>query len=87
MAASIGVVGTGTHFVVAAKHPLGILFEKGVGSHEIAPKNKVLKLADGRIVTGPVRHPGMRAKPFLRPTLPLWPGLYRRNASVALRGF
>jgi len=87
VAASIFMAGTATNFTIGSNSPLGILFEKGVGPHEINPKRNVLKLADGSFVTGPVRHPGMAAKPFLRPSLALWPTLYRRAASVALRGF
>jgi hypothetical protein len=86
VAASIFVAPTGDGATVGSRSPLGALFEKGVGPHEIAPKGQVLKLADGRFVTGAIRHPGMRAQPFLRPSLPLWPSLYRRAASGALRG-
>jgi hypothetical protein len=87
VAASIHMLGTATNFTIGTDSPLGILFEKGVGSHEINPKRNVLKLADGSFVTGPVRHPGMAAKPFLRPALALWAPAYRRMASGALRGF
>ena len=87
VAASIFVAGTTTNFTVGANSPLGVLFEKGVGPHEINPKKRVLKLADGSFVTGPVRHPGMAAKPFLEPALALWAPAYRRAASGALRGF
>jgi hypothetical protein len=88
VAASIGVTGTAQNFALTASHPLGVLFEKGVGPHEIAPKKgRALKLADGSFVSGPVEHPGMRAKPFLEPVLPLWAPLYRRAASAAFRGF
>lgn len=87
VAASIRVTGTTTDFAIAATDPRAPLFEKGVRPHEIQPRGKVLRLADGRFVTGPVRHPGMQAKPFLRPSLALWPTAYRRTASVAFRGF
>jgi len=87
VAASIFMAGTTTDFTVGSNSPLGILFEKGVGAHEINPKKQVLKLADGSFVTGPVRHPGMAAKPFLRPALALWAPAYRRAASGAIRGF
>ena len=87
VAASIFVTGTTTDFIVGSRSPLGTLFEKGVGPHEINPKKQVLKLADGSFVTGPVRHPGMQAKPFLQPALALWAPAYRRTASGALRGF
>jgi hypothetical protein len=87
VAASIFVTGTTTNFIVGSRSPLGILFEKGVGAHEINPKKKVLRLADGSLVTGPVRHPGMQAKSFLQPALGLWAPAYRRTASGALRGF
>ena len=87
VAGSIFMAGTLTNFVVGSSSPLGILFEKGVGPHEINPKKNVLKLADGGFVTGPVKHPGMDAKPFLRPALALWAPAYRRTATAALRGF
>ena len=82
VAASIVVAGDR----VGAAHPLAPVIEFGAGPHLIKPKGKVLKLEDGGFVTGPVRHPGTPAKPFLRPTLPLWPSLYRRNAVGAFRG-
>lgn len=71
---------------MAATHPLASVIEEGARPHAIEPKKKVLKLADGGFVTGAVTHPGSPAKPFLRPTLPLWPELYRRNAIGAFRG-
>lgn len=87
VAASIFMSGTTTNFQVGSNSPLGVLFEKGVGPHEINPKGNVLKLADGSFVTGPVTHPGMTSKPFLRPALALWAPAYRRMASGAIRGF
>jgi hypothetical protein len=87
VAAGIFMAGTGTNFTVGSKSPLGILFEKGVGPHEINPKGNVLKLADGSFVTGPVKHSGMAAHPFLKPALALWAPAYRKMASGALRGF
>jgi len=87
VASSIFMAGTATNFTIGSNSPLGILFEEGVGPHEINPKKNVLKLADGSFVTGPVRHPGMASKPFLRPALAIWAPAYRRAASGALRGF
>jgi hypothetical protein len=87
VAASIFMTGATTNFTIGSSSPLGLLFEKGVGAHEINPKKQVLRLADGSFVTGPVRHPGMASKPFLRPSLALWAPAYRRAASGALRGF
>jgi hypothetical protein len=87
VAGSIFVTGTATNFVLGSRSPLGVLFEKGVGPHEINPKKQVLKMADGGFVTGPVKHPGMAAKPFLQPALALWAPAYRRMASAAIRGF
>jgi hypothetical protein len=75
---------TGGDFV-AATHPLSTIVERGSGPHEIGERGKVLRLADGRFVTGKVKHPGTPAKPFLRPTLPAWVGLYRRAGSRAFR--
>src|SRR5262245_49816411 len=86
LASSVRSFGTGEHFLVGTVDPLGGYFEYGVKPHEIAPsKKKALKLADGSFVST-VQHPGMKAQPWLRPTLPLWPSLYRRNAALALRG-
>jgi hypothetical protein len=73
---------------VVATHALAPIEEKGARAHTIEPKQgRVLKMADGGFVTGPVRHPGRPARPFLRPTLPLWAPLYRRHAVGAFRGF
>lgn len=76
--------GTSSYSVVT--NQLGRFFESGTHPHKIEPKRKVLRLADGRFVTGPVQHLGMRAQPFIRPTFPLWPSLYRRRAAGAFRG-
>jgi hypothetical protein len=83
VAASIRVIGDR----VAALDPLGSILEAGARPHTIEPKRKVMKLADGGFVSGPVQHPGSPAQPFMRPTLPLWAPLYRRAASGAFRGF
>jgi len=82
VASSIRVAGD----VVAATHPLAPIIERGSGPHAIGERGKVLRLANGRFVTGPIKHPGTPAKPFLRPTLPFWVALYRRAASRAFRG-
>lgn len=87
VAATIAATGTTTNFAVGSALPLAGYFEHGVGPHEIAPKGKALKLADGSFVSGGVQHPGMAAQPFLRPLLPLWGSLYRRSAAGAFRGF
>jgi hypothetical protein len=66
---------------------LGVIFEGGARPHEVAPvKKTVLRLADGRYVTGGVTHPGMKARPFMRPLLPAWPAMYRRRAAAAISG-
>jgi hypothetical protein len=82
VAASIRV---GGEFVEAA-HPISMIVERGAGPHTIGGKGKVLRLADGRFVTGAIKHPGSPARPFMRPTLPAWIGLYRKTASGAFRG-
>jgi len=88
VAASVYMTGSTTNFLIGSASPLATLFERGVGPHEIKPRRaKVLAGALGHPVGEPVQHPGMAAKPFLRPSLALWPTLYRRAASVALRGF
>jgi hypothetical protein len=87
VAAALFMQGAATNFTIGTNHPLGMLFEKGVSSHDIKPKKKVLAGALGHPVTGPVKHPGMSAKPSLRPALALWEPAYRRSASAAFRGF
>lgn len=72
---------------VGTLDPKGGFFEFGTKPHQIEPKKKVLRLADGSFVTGPVKHPGMKAKPFLRPLLAFWGNFYRRRAAGAFRGF
>jgi hypothetical protein len=72
----------GTRADVTSSDPRVGFFEEGVGPHIIEPKEgRVLRLADGRFVTGPVRHPGMDAQPTLKPLLGAWPALYRRRAA------
>jgi hypothetical protein len=87
VSASIFMTGTLTDFIIGAAHPLGTLFEHGVHPHEIKPGKTVLAGALGHPVGESVKHPGMAAKPFLRPVLPLWATLYRRTAAAAIRGF
>jgi hypothetical protein len=87
VAASMKVFGTGTSFTVGSTSPLASLIEQGARPHEIAPKRQALRLADGSFVSGSVEHPGMEARPFLKPLLPLWPAFYRRQAAGAFRGF
>jgi hypothetical protein len=60
--------------------------EEGTKPHTITPNKRVLRLADGRFVTGTVNHPGATAQPFLKPLLGLWASLYRKAAAIALRG-
>lgn len=88
VASTITATVAGESASVGTRHPLGKILEEGARRHVIEPKDgRVLKLADGRFVTGAVVHPGSPAKPFLQPTLPLWAALYRRHAAAALRGF
>lgn len=77
----------GTRASVVSNDPRVQFFEEGVEAHVIEPKDgTVLRLADGRFVTGPVQHPGMRAQPTLKPLLPVWPATYRRAAAAVMRG-
>lgn len=72
--------------LVEASHPRALIEEKGSRPHVIEPNQKqALKLAGGGFASV-VNHPGTRARPYLRPTLPLWGPLYRRNAATAIRG-
>lgn len=56
--------------VVSSSDPKTHLFELGVEPHVIKPRRKkAMRLDDGSFIKGPVRHPGMAARPFLRPAL------------------
>lgn len=83
VAATIGVAGDR----VVAAHPLAMILEEGARPHEIEPRQaKALRFSNGDFVSGAVEHPGSPAKPFLKPTLPLWPETYRARARGAFRG-
>jgi len=83
----VRAIGAGEHYTVGTPDPVGGYAEHGTRPHEIAPrKKKAMKFADGTFATV-AQHPGAAARPWLRPTLPLWPGLYRRFAAAAFRGF
>lgn len=46
------------------------MVEFGTRSHTIkSRKGRKLRMANGNVVTGPVSHPGTRARPFIRPTI------------------
>jgi len=89
VAASVHAIVAGTTVMLGSADPLAAISEGGAHPHEIASKGAtgVLKLADGSFVRGTVKHPGSPARPFLKPTLPLWGPAYRRHAAGALRGF
>ena len=88
VAAIIFLSGTTTDFILGSRSPLGTLFEKGTGPHPIESKKKALgPMADGGFARGSVQHPGMQAKPFLKPALALWAPAYRRMAAGSIRGF
>jgi hypothetical protein len=70
---------------VAATHPLAPIIEFGSKPHEIGPKAKQA-LKFGSVFAAGVEHPGTKAQPFMRPALPLWPAIYKRAASGAVRG-
>ena len=64
------VVKTQGGAVVSSSDPKTHLFELGVEPHVIQPRRgKALRLDNGRWVKGRVQHPGMAARPFLRPAL------------------
>lgn len=69
---------------LSSPNPEAVFVESGVRPHTITPRGNVLRLADGRFVTGAVSHPGQRAQPFLHPVLPQWPATYRRYAMGAM---
>jgi len=74
---------------------LAPIFEKGAQPHEILPRAvsgkgkrrrkgaSVLKLPDGGFATK-VQHPGMRARPFMRPAAARFVGYYRIALARAL---
>lgn len=83
---------------LSSRHFLAPMFEKGTQAHTIAPRKTsgsrkkkgttgtgvALKFKDGGFARGPVPHPGMKSRPFLRPVLPLFPGIYRAKARAKL---
>jgi len=85
IASSIRARTTGNVATIEATDPEALLVEKGSRPHVITPRGKVLRLADGRFVTGPVAHPGVRPRPFLAPLLRLWTDAYQRTAGATLR--
>jgi hypothetical protein len=81
-------VGSSMHVVndlVEAEHPLAPIIEFGSKPHEIGPNAKSA-LKFGSVFASVVEHPGTRARPFMRPALPLWPAFYKRTAAGMLRG-
>ena len=46
------------------------LIEQGASPHEIKPRRAKRLKFGGRYVSGPVRHPGARARPFFKQALP-----------------
>lgn len=45
------------------------MVEFGTKPHKIGKPGQLLRMPDGRIVRGPIQHPGTPAKPFFRPAL------------------
>lgn len=52
---------------VGNSSPLAHLYEFGAAPHSVAPKRKETMVINGRHVKGEHTHPGMAARPFLRP--------------------
>ena len=78
VAASIGTQHMGNVIRVRASHPHAAMAEKGADPHPIDPRvGRILRMADGRFVTGGVRHPGFRGQPFLSPAARLFPSMFR----------
>ena len=84
VASSVRVTETSRGAEVTATDPKARLVEFGAKAHKIAPRGQALRLADGRFVSTAVKHPGMRATPFMRPLLGLWGETYRRVARATL---
>ena len=57
----------GVEVKVGSASPLSHLFEFGVEAHPIKPKERQALLLGGGKFAGRVKHPGMSAKPWLRP--------------------
>jgi hypothetical protein len=76
----------GDRSTVGFSHPLANIILKGAKPHIIGDVGQKLALkGTGRVVSGPVVHPGMKADTFLRDVLPLWAMYYRRRAAAATR--
>ena len=77
---------------VSPKSPLSTIFEHGASAHQIGAPGQLLSNFEGRrqagptqgrpfFARGPVRHPGMAARPFIGPTFDAAEG----RASEAMR--
>lgn len=84
----IHAVSRGNAAAVGGGGPDSFYLEKGTRPHLIDPggggPSQVLRLASGDFVRGPVRHPGTRGKPFLRPAAARYAELFRAAARAVL---
>lgn len=81
---------------IAPRNSLQSLIERGRASSSTrqgrsvrrSAKGKIaMKFPDGGFSKGTVQHPGMQARPFLRPAAAIFPVLFNRQMSRNLRNY
>jgi hypothetical protein len=76
------ITGTGT---IRGTGQLAPIFEGGAKPHEIAPKKQALGGPHlSHPLTSEVRHPGIAARPFIRPAGAAWPTLFNADGRAVL---
>lgn len=78
---------------IAPKNSLQSLIERGRAGYggksrrvRTTAKGRIaMKFPDGGFARGSVNHPGMQARPFMRPAAAAFPALYNRELSSRLR--
>lgn len=82
-------LGTKPHAIAPKGSIIGVTTARGTLSKRrrgASSKARIaMKFPDGGFARGVVRHPGMEAKPFLRPAAAAFPALYNRALSSELR--
>lgn len=70
--------------IVWSKAPHSHLVEFGTKSHLLVPEGKTIKIGDN-FVSGPIKHPGSKPKPFLQPAYLQERKVYIDNIKAAVR--
>ncbi|WP_443683310.1 HK97 gp10 family phage protein [Phascolarctobacterium faecium] len=70
--------------IVWSKAPHSHLVEFGTKSHILVPEGKTIKIGDN-FVSGPIKHPGSKPKPFLQPAYLQERKVYIDNIKAAVR--